>query len=74
MPMDLAIMTYPLFDCGYTLWIADLDTRLMDRFGQSAKMLGIDSRLLRDGYYRGASAASLYDQLRAGLEQDDNAA
>lgn len=67
-------MTYPLFDCGYTLWVSDVDTRLMDRFGLSAKTLGVDPRMLRDFYYRGASAASLYDQIRAGLEQDPKAA
>lgn len=67
-------MTYPLFDCGFTLWISDVDTRLMDRFGLSAKTLGIDHSLLRDGYYRGVSAASIYDQVRASLEQDHRAA
>lgn len=67
-------MTYPLFDCGFTLWVADVDTRLMDRFGLSAKVLGVDPALLRDGYYRGASAASVYDQVRAGLERDAKAA
>lgn len=67
-------MTYPLFDTGYTLWVSDVDTRLMERFGLSAKTLGIDHGLLRDGYYRGVSAASVYDQVRASLEQDHKAA
>ena len=67
-------MTSPLFDCGFTLWVSDVDTRLMERFGLSARTLGIDPRLLRDGYYRGASAASVYDQVRAGLENADQAA
>lgn len=67
-------MSYPLFDCGFTLWAADVDSRLMDRFGLSAKTLGIDPRLLQDSYYRGCSAASLYDQVRASLEQQPRAA
>lgn len=48
-------MSYPLFDSGFTLWAADLDARLMDRFGRSRKALGVDARLLLSSYYGGAS-------------------
>lgn len=56
-------MSFPLFDCGFTLWAADVDVRLMDRFGLTAKTLGIDPRLLRDSYYRGQSAPAAADHL-----------
>lgn len=46
-------MTYPLFDSGYTLWAADLETRLMDQLGSSVRALGIDPRLLLQSYYSG---------------------
>ncbi len=48
-------MSYPLFDSGFTLWVADLDARLMDRHGRTSKGLGVQSRLLLDSYYGGAS-------------------
>lgn len=46
-------MAYPLFDSGYTLWAADLETRLKDQLGSSARTLGIDPRLLLQSYYSG---------------------
>ncbi len=46
-------MAYPLFDSGYTLLAADLETRLKDQVGSSARALGIDPRLLLQSYYSG---------------------
>ncbi len=46
-------MAYPLFDSGYTLWAADLETRLKDQAGASARTLNIDPRLLLQSYYSG---------------------
>lgn len=46
-------MAYPLFDSGYTLWAADLETRLKDQMGCSARSLGVDPRLLLQSYYSG---------------------
>lgn len=51
-------MSYPLFDSGYTLWAADLDSRLMDRHGRSSRALGVDTRLLLSCYYGGGSVAA----------------
>lgn len=48
-------MAYPLFDSGYTLWAADLETRLKDQLGHSTRALGIDPRLLLQSYYSGQS-------------------
>ncbi|WP_043743797.1 hypothetical protein [Paramagnetospirillum magneticum] len=51
-------MSYPLFDSGYTLWAADLETRLKDQLGASARSLGIDPRLLLQSYYSGYTVAA----------------
>ncbi len=48
-------MSYPLFDSGFTLWAVDLDACLMERFGATARLLGVKSRLLLEAYYGGES-------------------
>lgn len=67
-------MSYPLFDCGFTLWAADVDVRLMDRFGLTSKTLGVDSRMLRQSYYQGQSAPATADRLSQSLETPPRAA
>jgi hypothetical protein len=52
------MMAYPLFDSGYTLWAADLETRLKDQLGCSARALGVDPRLLLQSYYSGYTVAA----------------
>jgi hypothetical protein len=56
-------MTYPLFDTGFTLWAADLDTHLKDRFDTSARTLGVDARMLAEHYYRGDSPLAALNTL-----------
>lgn len=51
-------MSYPLFDSGFTLWAADLDSRLMDRHGRSSRAIGVDPRLLLSSYYGGDSVSA----------------
>ncbi|MBI3445209.1 MAG: hypothetical protein HY055_07575 [Magnetospirillum sp.] len=51
-------MSYPLFDSGYTLWAADLEARLKEQAGQSARALGIDPRLLLQSYYSGSTVTA----------------
>ncbi|KIM00202.1 hypothetical protein CCC_02990 [Paramagnetospirillum magnetotacticum MS-1] len=51
-------MSYPLFDSGYTLWAADLETRLKDQLGASVRSLGIDPRLMLQSYYSGYTVAA----------------
>lgn len=67
-------MSYPLFDCGFTLWAADVDVRLMDRFGLTSKAMGVDPRLLCQTYYQGQSAPSVADQLARSREMPPRAA
>ncbi len=52
-------MSYPLFDSGYTLWAADVDARLKDQLGQSARALGLDQRVLLHSYYAGCSVPAM---------------
>ena len=56
-------MTYPLFDSGFTLWAADIDSRLQDQHGVSVRGLGVESRVLLDHYYRGVSVPLTLDML-----------
>lgn len=51
-------MSFPFFDSGYTLWAADLDARLMDRHGKSARSLGVEIRALLERYYGGDSVTA----------------
>ncbi|WP_146747717.1 hypothetical protein [Paramagnetospirillum kuznetsovii] len=51
-------MSYPLFDSGYTLWAADIESRLKEQLGESARSLGIDHRLLLHSYYTGYSVTA----------------
>lgn len=53
-------MSFPLFDSNFTLWAADLDARLMDQHGRSARAIGIDPRTLQERFYRGESVASAF--------------
>lgn len=48
-------MSFPLFDSGYTLWAADLECRLMEQHGLSARAMGLEPRMLMERYYRGES-------------------
>ena len=50
-------MSYPLFDSGYTLWAADLETALMNRYGVTMRALGVQPRQLMERYYGGVSIA-----------------
>lgn len=63
-------MSYPLFDSGYTLWAADLECRLKEQLGQSARALGIEPRLMLQSYYAGYSVTTALSLLssRYGLE------
>lgn len=56
-------MSYPLFDTGYTLWAADLDSALMYRYGKSARSLGVNPRELLHSYYRGATVSATIAQI-----------
>lgn len=51
-------MSYPLFDSGFILWSADLDSRLMELHGRSTRQMGLDSKMLLQCYYGGGSVAS----------------
>lgn len=61
-------MAFPLFDTGFTLWAAELDARLMDHHGVTARALGIDARALMERYYRGETVAATHWALRAQAE------
>ncbi|CAA7612852.1 conserved hypothetical protein [Magnetospirillum sp. LM-5] len=61
-------MSYPLFDSGFTLWAADLDARLMERFGATARLLGVKSRLLLDAYYGGDSISATLARIGETIE------
>lgn len=58
-----SVMSYPIFDSGFTLWAADLDARLKDEHGVSARVLGVELRLLMERYYRGLSVPATIDML-----------
>lgn len=60
-------MAYPLFDANFTLWAADLDARLLDQFGRSARTLGIALRVLQERFYRGESAAEAFSHIAGDL-------
>lgn len=60
-------MAFPLFDANFTLWAADLDTRLMEQHGRSAVGLGIDAHTLRERFYRGESVAAAFSTITDGL-------
>lgn len=64
-PAMESVMTYPLFDSGYTLWTADLDARLKDQLGLSIRALGVDPNLLRQSYYGGGSLAEALSLISA---------
>jgi hypothetical protein len=63
-------MAYPLYDCGYTLWAADLESRLKDMYDLSLRSLAIEDRQLLHSYYGGDSVPAAFDRLinRYGLE------
>lgn len=56
-------MAYPLFDTGYTLWAADLETRLMETHGTSPRALGVEPRHLMERYYQGESVTAAMDHI-----------
>ncbi len=58
-------MSYPLFDSGYTLWAADVDTRLKDRLGQSLRSLGIEPKLMLQSYYGGQTVGAALSLISA---------
>jgi hypothetical protein len=61
-------MSYPLFDSGFTLWAADLDARLMERFGATARLMGVKGRLLLDAYYGGQSVSTTLSVIGQSIE------
>ena len=58
-------MSYPLFDSGYTLWAADLETALMNQFGVTMRALGVHPRQVMERYYGGVSIADTVAALTA---------
>jgi hypothetical protein len=58
-------MCYPLFDSGYTLWAADLETQLSERHGVSVRGIGVEIRMLLDNYYRGLSVPAVLEAIEA---------
>ncbi len=57
-------MSYPIFDTGYTLWAADLESSLMDLYGVSVRGLGVELRQLLDRYYHGVTVQAAVASLR----------
>jgi hypothetical protein len=51
-------MSHPLFDSGFTLWAADLEAQVMERYGRSSRALGVRPALLLQCYYQGNSVSS----------------
>jgi hypothetical protein len=59
-------MAYPLFDCEFTNWRGDLETRLKDGFGRSIRDLGVEGKTLLDQYYAGVSVFGMLDEIARG--------
>ncbi|MGE5503512.1 MAG: hypothetical protein ACM31L_03730 [Actinomycetota bacterium] len=55
--------TYPLFDTGFTFWLADLDSHLRRTRGVELRQLGVSERELMARYHSGASPFRTSDDL-----------
>lgn len=56
-------MTFPIEDAGFTLWHADLDTRMKQLYGTTSGDLDFDRRWLAECYYAGATVDSVLNKI-----------